>query len=211
GGRAGRPAVRPASAQRAVRRERQPLLPLAPGDHAPVRAAGWLRLEQRLPDQPDAARGRRPLPARRVRLGARMRVCMLTPEAFPYAKTGGLADVLAALPAALARLGVEGTVMLPAYREALRTAGPRERLGGGWGGVGAPASSRLEPATIVRVAGARVPTLMVQAPRYFDRDGLYGAGGHDHPDNAERFVFFCRAALEWLRGLGTPPDIVHCH
>jgi starch synthase len=136
-----------------------------------------------------------------------MRVCMLTPEAFPYAKTGGLADVLAALPAALARLGVEVTVMLPAYREALRVAGAVEHLGT----VRAPVSSRLEPATIVRVAGARVPTLMVQAPRYFDRDGMYGADGHDHPDNAERFTFFCRAALEWLRGLGTPPDIVHCH
>ena len=58
-----------------------------------------------------------------------MRVCMLTPEAFPYAKTGGLADVLAALPAALGRLGVEVTVMLPAYREALRAAGPVEHLG----------------------------------------------------------------------------------
>jgi starch synthase len=136
-----------------------------------------------------------------------MRVCMLTPEAFPYAKTGGLADVLAALPAALGRLGVEVTVMLPAYREALRVAGSVEHLGS----VRAPVSSRLEPATIVRVAGARVPTLMVQAPRYFDRDGLYGFGGQDHADNAERFVFFCRAALEWLRGLGTPPDIIHCH
>ncbi len=132
---------------------------------------------------------------------------MLTPEAFPYAKTGGLADVLAALPAALARLGVEVTVMLPAYREALRVAGAVEHLGI----VRAPVSSRLEPATIVRVAGARVPTLMVQAPRYFDREGMYGADGHDHPDNAERFTFFCRAALEWLRGLGTPPDVVHCH
>src|SRR5262249_181186 len=59
--------------------------------------------------------------------------------------------------------------------------------------------------------GARVPTLMVLAPRYFDRDGLYGADGHDHPDNAERFTFLCRAALEWLRGLATPPDVVHCH
>jgi len=136
-----------------------------------------------------------------------MRACMLTPEAFPYAKTGGLADVLAALPAALTRLGVEVTVMLPAYREALRVAGAVEHLGS----VRAPVSSRLEPATIVRVAGARVPTLMVQAPRYFDRDGLYGADGHDHPDNAERFTFFCRAALEWLRGLGTPPDVLHCH
>jgi starch synthase len=136
-----------------------------------------------------------------------MRVCMLASEAFPYAKTGGLADVLAALPEALTALGVEVTVILPGYREALRTVGAVERLGR----VRAPVASRLEPADIVRVPGARVPTLMVQAPRYFDRDGLYGSDGRDYGDNAERFVFFCRAALEWLRTLGSPPDILHCH
>jgi starch synthase len=64
---------------------------------------------------------------------------------------------------------------------------------------------------VVRVPGAPVPTLLVDAPRYFDRDGLYGEWGRDYPDNAERFTVFCRAALEWLRGLATPPDIVHCH
>ena len=58
-----------------------------------------------------------------------MRVCMLASEAFPYAKTGGLADVLAALPEALTGLDVEVTVMLPGYREALRMAGATERLG----------------------------------------------------------------------------------
>jgi starch synthase len=52
---------------------------------------------------------------------------------------------------------------------------------------------------------------MLDAPRYFDRDGLYGSGDGDYGDNAERFAFFCRAALEWLRTLGTPPDILHCH
>src|SRR5262249_8797010 len=129
------------------------------------------------------------------------------PEAFPYAKTGGLADVLAALPAALARLGVEVTVMLPAYREALRVAGAVEHLGT----VRAPVSSRLEPATIVRVAGARVPTLMVLAPRSFARAGLSGADGHDPPDNAERSPSLSRAALEWRRGLAPPPAVVHCH
>src|SRR5262249_21029537 len=136
-----------------------------------------------------------------------MRVCMLAPEAFPYAKTGGLADVLAALPEALAALGVEVTVMIPGYRDALRVAGPVERLGS----VRAPVSSRLEPADIVRVGSAVVPTLLVHAPGYFDGAGLYGEGGNDYPDNAERFGFFCRAALEWLRGLGTPPDVLHCH
>ena len=132
---------------------------------------------------------------------------MLASEAFPYAKTGGLADVLAALPEALAALGVEVTVILPAYRDARRVAGAVERVGR----VRAPISSHLEPAEVLRVVDARVPTLLLDAPRYFDRDGLYGQGSADYPDNAERFAFFCRAALEWLRLLGTPPDIVHCH
>jgi starch synthase len=136
-----------------------------------------------------------------------MRVCMLASEAFPYAKTGGLGDVLAALPEALAGLGVDATRVLPGYREALRTAGPVERLGR----IRAPVASRLEPADVVRVPGAPVPTLLIDAPRYFDRDGLYGDGEHDYPDNNERFTFFCRAALEWLRGLATPPDVLHCH
>src|SRR4029077_6869786 len=105
------------------------------------------------------------------RLRPVMRVCMLASEAFPYAKTGGLADVLAALPEALIGLGVAVTVMLPGYGEALRTAGATERLGR----VRAAVASRLEPADVVRVTGARVPTLMLDAPRYFDRDGLYGS------------------------------------
>ncbi len=136
-----------------------------------------------------------------------MRVCMLASEAFPYAKTGGLADVVAALPEALGAVGVEVTVILPGYRTARAAAGAVERLGR----VRAPVSSRLEPADVLRVGGARVPILLLDAPRYFDREGLYGAGGVDYPDNAERFVFFCRAALEWLRALGSPPDILHCH
>src|SRR6266480_3423094 len=98
-----------------------------------------------------------------------MRVVMLSPEVYPYAKTGGLADVLAALPRALAAAGVEVTVCMPGYRPALR------------------------------------------ADQYFDRDGLYGEGGRDWPDNAERFAFFCRAALEWLRAEGEPPDVLHVH
>lgn len=136
-----------------------------------------------------------------------MRVVMLTAEAFPYAKTGGLADVLAALPQALAARGVEVTVVLPAYRGALAAVGAVERLGR----IRAPVASRMEPAEILRVPGAPVPTIFVHAPRYFDRPHLYGPPGGDYPDNAERFVFFCRAALEWLRTLATPPDVLHAH
>ena len=136
-----------------------------------------------------------------------MRVVMLSPEVYPYAKTGGLADVLAALPPALAAAGVEVTVCVPGYRSALRAAGtpaPGPRLY-------APIASRMEAAEIVRVPGAPVPTVLLRADRYFDRDGLYGEGGQDYPDNAERFAFFCRAALEWLRAEREPPDVLHVH
>jgi len=61
------------------------------------------------------------------------------------------------------------------------------------------------------VPDATVPTVVVRADRYFDRDTLYGPPGGDYPDNAERFAFFCRAALEWLRRLDPPPDVLHVH
>src|SRR5205823_1538736 len=82
---------------------------------------------------------------------------------YPYAKTGGLADVLAALPRALAAAGVEVTVCMPGYRSALRAAGalaPGTRLY-------APIGSRMEPAEMVRVPGASVPTVLMRAARYF--------------------------------------------
>jgi len=136
-----------------------------------------------------------------------MRVVMLSPEVYPYAKTGGLADVLAALPPALAAAGVEVTVCVPGYRSALRAAGtPASGTR-----LHAPIASRMEPAEMVRVPGAPVPTVLLRADRYFDRDGLYGEGGQDYPDNAERFAFFCRAALEWLRTEREPPDVLHVH
>ena len=135
-----------------------------------------------------------------------MRVVMLAPEIHPYAKTGGLADVLAALPRALARDGVDVTVCVPGYRAALERAGP---LPAGVR-VRAPVASRMEPAEIVSVPGATVPTVLVCGDRYFDRGGLYGEAGSDYADNAERFAFFCRAALEWLRA-APRPDILHVH
>jgi starch synthase len=135
-----------------------------------------------------------------------MRVVMLAPEVHPFAKTGGLADVLAALPHALRGSGVEVAVCLPAYRSALRAAGTVERVAR----LHAPVSSRMEPAEVLRVSAASVPTYLVRADRYFDREGLYNPAGGDYPDNAERFVFFCRAVLEWLRHAGAP-DVLHVH
>src|SRR5262249_24128947 len=198
------PALQPDPPQRAVRRRREPVVPLAHRDHPEAPQLGGLRARERLPHQSDAARGRRSRAARHPRL---MRVAMFAPEVHPYAKTGGLADVLAALPPALTRLGVEVSVCLPAYRSTLRGRGPFpvSQL------VHAPVSSRMEPAEILAVPDARVPTFLVRADRFFDRDGLYGADGQDYGVNAERFAFFCRAALEWLRHVSPAPDILHLH
>jgi starch synthase len=128
-------------------------------------------------------------------------------EASPYAKTGGLGDVVGALPAALARSGVEVTVVIPGYRAAREVAGSTRRLGT----VSALVSSRREEANVDAVNDAAVPTLLIDAPRYFDRPEIYGEGGRDYLDNAERFVFFCRATLEWLGRTTPPPDVVHVH
>lgn len=136
-----------------------------------------------------------------------MHVVMLAAEASPYAKTGGLADVVAALPRALVRLGIDVTVCIPGHRIA-RTgldAGPGVRLS-------APILGRTEPFEIVPVPGAAVRTVLLCADRYFDRDGIYGPSpASDYADNGERFAFLCRAALEWLRGWDQPPDVLHVH
>jgi starch synthase len=135
-----------------------------------------------------------------------MRVVMLSAEAHPYAKTGGLGDVLAALPRALAGLGVDVTVCIPGYRPALRMARDPSLAGT----VYAPVDSRMERGELLEVPRAAVRTVMLRADHYFDRDGLYGDGRGAYGDNAERFAFYCRAALEWLRG-ERPPDVVHAH
>jgi starch synthase len=112
-----------------------------------------------------------------------MRVLMVASEAQPFAKTGGLADVLGALPRALARLGHDVDVVIPGYR-------------------GIPVGEQ-------RADGIR--TVFIDHPGYFDRDYLYGAGGRDYADNAERFAFLSTAALNWAADQPYRYDIVHAH
>jgi starch synthase len=137
--------------------------------------------------------------------GARLRVLMVTSEAHPFAKTGGLAEVAGALPAALAHLGHAVTVVLPRYR-----------------GVAAetPAAMRIElplgPRTfsvgfVEQSLHNGVRAVLVDVPELFDRPGLYGVGGHDFPDNALRFAVLSRAALEYARLQGERLDVIHAH
>ncbi len=128
---------------------------------------------------------------------------MIGSEALPFAKTGGLADVLGALPPALARLGWDATVAMPRYRGI--DAGQRVdsfRLGVG----GHTYEVAIYEAPL---NGARA--LLVDIPALFDRDELYGAGGIDYPDNPRRYAFLVRAVLHYAATHSPAPSVVHAH
>ncbi len=137
-----------------------------------------------------------------------MRVVMGASEAVPYAKTGGLADVVGALPGALRHLGLDVAVVMPAYPAITRPGLPVEPTG--WV-LDVPVSTHTVRATILRSQTPNgVPVYFIEADQYFARAGLYGTADGDYLDNAERFVFVARAILAALPHLGIP-DVLHCH
>ena len=136
---------------------------------------------------------------------------MVASEAVPFAKTGGLADVVGALPQALVQLGHEVDVVMPRYRGI--TAGtPAQTLTVSLGNL-------VSDARCFTTTTNGVRTVFIDHPGYFDRDYLYGVDGHDYLDNPERFAFLCQAALDWALGEGpgknreskAPYDVVHAH
>jgi starch synthase len=137
-------------------------------------------------------------------------ILMVASEAVPFAKTGGLADVCGALPAELAALGHEVSLVLPAYPSALRAGLPIDDMGLE---LTVPIGAKSVSGRLLRshLPGSNVPVFLVQQPAYFDRAGPYGENGEDYVDNCERFTFFCRAAIEAVRLLELRPDVLHCH
>jgi starch synthase len=129
---------------------------------------------------------------------------MIGSEALPFSKTGGLADVLGALPLALARLGWDVTLVLPRYR-GLVDGGLLERFSITIGGF-------VRDVGIFQVdlaPGARA--LLIDCPELFDRDFLYGNDSGDYPDNPRRFAMLVRGALECAARRGVAPLVVHAH
>src|SRR5581483_7307406 len=136
-------------------------------------------------------------------------VLIVGSEALPFSKTGGLADVLGALPPALARLGCDVTLVVPRYRGV--TAGTLlERFPITVGGVTQDVGF-YEVDIAPDAAEGRARAILVDAPDMFDRDALYGVGSTDYPDNARRFAFLARAALEFAGRQERRPSIVHAH
>jgi len=129
---------------------------------------------------------------------------MIASEAVPFAKTGGLADVIGALPPALARLGWAVTVVLPRYR-GVTDGTLEERFSLTVGGL----TVDVEFFEVPLVPGARV--VLVDCPPLYDREGLYGVENVDYPDNPRRFAVLVRAAFELTVRRGAKPSVVHAH
>lgn len=131
-------------------------------------------------------------------------IVMVGSEAVPYAKTGGLGDVLGALPRALGRLGHRVTVVVPRYRGI--AAG--ERLTS----ASIPMGGRLVTAVYyAERVHEFVEMVLVDCPEFFDRDELYTVDGVDYPDNPARFGFLARASLEFLALGDAPTSVLHAH
>jgi len=129
---------------------------------------------------------------------------MVSSEAAPFAKTGGLADVVGSLPASLQSLGDEVAVAIPRYASIdLKTARRvYDRLPVFMG------PARFD--TAIYQAEADFPVYLVDCPALFERKGFYGEAGLDYPDNHIRFAVFCRAALAIARYFFRT-EIFHCH
>ncbi|HEY3885167.1 MAG TPA: glycogen synthase GlgA, partial [Vicinamibacterales bacterium] len=155
---------------------------------------------------------RRPVPAeqpapesgRQTSSADSLHILMVTPEARPFAKTGGLADVCGALPLALARLGHHVTVVLPRYRGIEPGTGVRD--------IRVPLGVHdYRVRFSERPMGEGVTAVLVDAPDLYDRDGLYGDARGDYRDNAFRFAVLSRAALEYARTAPRPVSVMHAH
>ena len=133
-----------------------------------------------------------------------MRILLVASEVVPWAKTGGLGDVLSALPKTLRQLGQDVSVVLPRYRGI--EAGRRRMAS-----LTVPLGDRLRFCPVYETTRRQVRCFFIDYPPYYDRDGLYQAGRRDYPDNAERFALLSLAALELAKRSASPPDVIHCH
>jgi len=125
-----------------------------------------------------------------------MKIAMVASEVVPFAKTGGLADVVGALPLVLEDCAQEVIIIMPRYK--CITDGKFR-------------TSRVSKDVSSTTVGKNIKVYFIENDLYFKRDGLYVDKDGDYKDNLERFAFFCRRALDLLKEIGFAADILHLH
>ena len=137
-----------------------------------------------------------------------MKILTVASEAAPFAKTGGLADVIGSLPPALVERGEQVAVVMPLYRSIMARLDHAERI---YDRMHVRLSANADYTVAIRRASHRgVIFYFVELPELFDRPQLYGEAGVDYADNHIRFTVLCRAAMGVIRSLFRP-DLVHYH
>src|SRR5919198_577395 len=135
-----------------------------------------------------------------------MRIVFAASGCVPFSKTGGLADVVGALPRALASLGHEVTVYLPRYKQTKLTQAQTVLRS-----ITVPFDDEYRFCSVLdggKQSG--VQFYFIEYPPFFEREALYGTPTGDYPDNAERFSLYSRAVLEAAKIIDVP-DVFHCH
>jgi starch synthase len=138
-----------------------------------------------------------------------MQIVFAASECVPFVKTGGLADVVAALPREILKLGHEVTVYLPLYAAVRSSVEVEPKYAIRSITVPFPHGNRFAGIVDGGLSDG-IKFYFVDCPEMFDRQGIYGNNGDSYGDNAERFGLFCRAVLEATKQLGVP-DIFHAH
>jgi len=139
--------------------------------------------------------------------GRPLDVMIVTAEAVPFAKTGGLADVTDAVARGLVAKGHRATLVLPNYKNLKKdgmTFTPRAT-------ISVPIGDRVETATILHAEREGVDIWLLDGALFNARDGPYAEKGVLHPDNDERMIMLTRGALEAAKAMGRKPDILHAH
>ena len=140
-----------------------------------------------------------------------MKIVEVSPEIIPYAKTGGLADVVGTLPLYLEKAGHEISMFIPFYKSVKKSGIDIKLLDITFD---IPIDDIKHTVTLwksIHQGSENIAIYFIQRDEYYDRDALYGTESGDYQDNSERFIFFSRAVIEAIKRLGLSIDIIHCH
>lgn len=133
-----------------------------------------------------------------------LKIYILAAEIVPFAKAGGMADVVGALPKALKALGHDVRLVMPRYAQVKPE---RFHLQPLLDTIPVQIGPYQEKVRVLEGSiGEQIPVYFIDAPRYFERENIYG-----YTDDGERFILFCKAALEAVRALDWTPDVIHCN
>jgi starch synthase len=141
-------------------------------------------------------------------MGQKLRVVFVTPEIPPFSRSGPLAEFADSLPPRLLRLAVDISLIVPRHRP---PDGGLLEAGAGPSALSVPMNGDQVRAGVYAARVGDVSAYLVDHPKYFLRDTVYGPAGAGYLDNDERFIFFSRAAVELLKTFDPPADVIHCH